>query len=521
MQSQETKSQPPQPNLLVVDDDETNRKILSGRLEAEGYKVFVAENGRRALEMIETQPFDLVLLDILMPEMDGYQVLQYLKSRQTLHNIPVIVLSALDEIESAVRCIEMGAEDYLTKPFNPVLLRARIGACLEKKRLRDQEVAYLQNVSSVTNAAAAVETGVFEPESLTEVAKRTDELGRLARVFQGMAREVYAREERLKRDVAVLSEETGDRYRLILGKSASMNQAVDLAKKVAASKATVLLLGESGTGKELFARAIHRWSDRSANPFVAINCVGLSKELLESDLFGHERGAFTGAQQLKKGKIELGDSGTVFLDEVGDISPEIQAKLLRFLQEREFERVGGLKPIRVDVRIIAATNRNLEKAVSEGHFREDLYHRLQVVPIILPPLRERKEDIPSLIDFFLQRFSLETKKHFTEVSADAQGKLLAYDWPGNVRELANVMERAIVTGTEPRVTLHDLPDRIIADEPRINSDRFSYRGAMDATKREVVVRALAQTQGKRTAAAKLLGIRRSYLLKLMKALEIE
>jgi|GEM_PF-187588 len=521
MQSQETKSQPPQPNLLVVDDDETNRKILSGRLEAEGYKVFVAENGRRALEMIETQPFDLVLLDILMPEMDGYQVLQYLKSRQTLHNIPVIVLSALDEIESAVRCIEMGAEDYLTKPFNPVLLRARIGACLEKKRLRDQEVAYLQNVSSVTNAAAAVETGVFEPESLTEVAKRTDELGRLARVFQGMAREVYAREERLKREVAVLSEETGDRYRLILGKSASMNQAVDLAKKVAASKATVLLLGESGTGKELFARAIHRWSDRSANPFVAINCVGLSKELLESDLFGHERGAFTGAQQLKKGKIELVDSGTVFLDEVGDISPEIQAKLLRFLQEREFERVGGLKPIRVDVRIIAATNRNLEKAVSEGHFREDLYHRLQVVPIILPPLRERKEDIPSLIDFFLQRFSLETKKHFTEVSADAQGKLLAYDWPGNVRELANVMERAIVTGTEPRVTLHDLPDRIIADEPRINSDRFSYRGAMDATKREVVVRALAQTQGNRAAAAKFLGIRRSYLLKLMKALKIE
>ena len=310
--------------------------------------------------MIEAQPFDLVLLDILMPEMDGYQVLKYLKSHQTLRDIPVIVLSALDEIESAVRCIEMGAEDYLTKPFNPVLLRARIGACLEKKRLRDQEVAYLQNVARVTSAAAAVETGAFEPETLTDVAKRTDELGQLARVFQGMVREVYAREERLRREVAVLSEETGDRYRLILGKSASMNQAVDLAKKVAASKATVLLLGESGTGKELFARAIHRWSDRSANPFVAINCVGLSKELLESDLFGHERGAFTGAHQLKKGKLELADSGTVFLDEVGDISPEIQAKLLRFLQEREFERVGGLNPLRVDVRIIAATNRNLE-----------------------------------------------------------------------------------------------------------------------------------------------------------------
>jgi Nif-specific regulatory protein len=415
----------------------------------------------------------------------------------------------------------MGAEDYLTKPFNPVLLRARIGACLEKKRLRDQEVAYLQDVACVTSAAAAVETGAFEPESLTDVATRTDELGRLARVFQGMAREVYAREERLKREVAVLSEETGDRYRLILGKSASMSQAVDLAKKVAASKATVLLLGESGTGKELFARAIHRWSERNTNSFIAINCVGLSKELLESDLFGHERGAFTGAHQLKKGKLELADGGTVFLDEVGDISPEIQSKLLRFLQEREFERVGGLKPIRVDARIIAATNRNLESAVSEGRFREDLYHRLQVVPITLPPLRERKEDIPVLIDFFLERFSLETKKHFTEVAADAREKLLAYNWPGNVRELANVIERAIVTGTEPQVTLDDLPQRIIAAEPRISSDRFSYRGAMDATKREVVLKALAQTQGKRAAAAKLLGIRRSYLLKLMKALEIE
>ena len=521
MRSQETRPDSLQPTLLVVDDDETNRKILSGRLEAEGHKVSVAENGRRALEMIEAQPFDLVLLDILMPEMDGYQVLKYLKSHQTLRDIPIIVLSALDEIESAVRCIEMGAEDYLTKPFNPVLLRARIGACLEKKRLRDQEIAYLQDVARVTSAAAAAETGAFDPETLTDVAKRTDELGQLARVFQGMVREVYAREERLRREVAVLSEETGDRYRLILGKSASMNQAVDLAKKVAASKATVLLLGESGTGKELFARAIHRWSDRSANPFVAINCVGLSKELLESDLFGHERGAFTGAHQLKKGKFELADSGTVFLDEVGDISPEIQAKLLRFLQEREFERVGGLNPLRVDVRIIAATNRNLETAVSEGRFREDLYHRLQVVPITVPPLRERKEDIPGLIDFFLQRFSLETKKNFTEVAPDAQEKLLAYDWPGNVRELANVMERAIVIGTEPRVTLHDLPQRIIAAEPSISSDAFSYRGAMDATKREVVLRALAQTQGNRAAAAKVLGIRRSYLFKLMKALLID
>ncbi|MBI2359147.1 MAG: sigma-54-dependent Fis family transcriptional regulator, partial [Deltaproteobacteria bacterium] len=450
-----------------------------------------------------------------------YQVLRHLKSDPTVRDIPVIVLSALDQIESAVRCIEMGAEDYLIKPFNPVLLRARIGACLEKKRLRDQEVSYLRDVARVTAAAATVETGAFEPKSLTDVAKRTDELGQLARVFQKMAGEVYAREERLKRGVEVLSEETGDRYRLVVGKSASMNQAIDSAKKAAASKATVLLLGESGTGKELFARAIHKWSDRSAEPFVAINCVGLSRELLESDLFGHERGAFTGAHQLKKGKLELADGGTVLLDEVGDIAPEIQTKLLRFLQEREFERVGGLKPLRVDVRIIAATNRDLESAVKEGRFREDLYHRLHVVPITLPSLRNRKEDIPGLIDFFLQRFSLETKKHFTGVTEDAQEKLLAYDWPGNVRELANVMERAIVLGREPRVTLHDLPPRIIAAEPTARSDSFSYREGMNATKRELVLRALAQTRGNRAAAAKLLGLRRTYLLKLIKALGID
>jgi DNA-binding NtrC family response regulator len=507
--------------LLVVDDDETNRKILTDRLEAEGHKVAVAENGRRALEMIQRERFDLVLLDILMPEMDGYQVLKSLKSDPRVRDIPVIVLSVLEEINSAVKCIEMGAEDYLIKPFNTVLLRARIGACLEKKRLRDQEVSYLQDVDHVTNAAAAVETGAFDTESLTEVSNRTDGLGQLARVFQSMARKVYAREERLKREVGVLSEETGDRYRLVVGKSAKMNQAVDLAKKAAVSKATVLLLGESGTGKELFARAIHRWSDRSTEPFVAINCVGLSRELLESDLFGHERGAFTGAHELKKGKFEMADGGTVFLDEIGDISPEIQTKLLRFIQEREFERVGGVKPLRVDVRIIAATNRDLEVAVKEGRFREDLYHRLQVVPITLPPLRDRKEDIPDLIDFFLQRFSLETKKRLTKVTEDAQVKLLAYDWPGNVRELANVMERAIVLGQEPWLTLHDLPSRIIAAEPRTRSITFSYRDAMEASKREVVLKALAQTQGNRAAAAKLLGVQRSYLLKLIKNLKIE
>ena len=373
----------------------------------------------------------------------------------------------------------------------------------------------------MTQAASDVENGSFEPESLGEVVKRSDELGHLARLFQSMVREVHAREEKLKRDVEILAEETGDRYRLVLGSSSSIAGAIDLANKAAASRSTVLLLGESGTGKELFARAIHGWSERRAEPFVAINCVGLSKELLESDLFGHERGAFTGAHQLKKGKLELANGGTVFLDEVGDVSPDIQSKLLRFIQERELERVGGTQPIRVDVRIIAATNRDLEQEVKAGRFREDLFHRLQVIPIALPALRERKEDIPELIDFFLRRFSTETKKQFINVAEGAKNKLLAYSWPGNVRELSNVIERAVVIGREPTVTIEDLPRRIVSAPPEVVNDTFSYREAIDATKRDAVLKALNQTNGNRAAAAKLLGIQRSYLLQLIKAFKID
>src|SRR5262249_1075340 len=239
-----------------------------------------------------------------------------------------------------------------------------------------------------------------------------------------------------------------------------MKEAVDLARKAADSRATVLLLGESGTGKEIFARAIHNWSERKDKPFIAINSVGLSKELLESELFGHEQGSFTGAHRRKTGKIELAQGGTIFFDEIGDVSQELQAKLLRFLQEREFERVGGVTPISVDVRVIAATNRNLERSVKEGRFRADLYYRLHVVAIHLPPRRERKEDIAPLGEYFLRKPSVATRTNITGVSEEAQRKLEAYDWPGNVRELANVIERAIVLGSGPTVTLEDLPDRV-------------------------------------------------------------
>jgi Nif-specific regulatory protein len=282
----------------------------------------------------------------------------------------------------------------------------------------------------------------------------------------------------------------------------------------------MLLLGESGTGKEVFARAIHNWSERKNQPFVAINCVGLSKELLESELFGHERGSFTGADQQKKGKMELANGGTVFLDEIGDVSQELQTKLLRFLQEREFDRVGGVRPIHVDVRIIGATNRDLDTAVKEGRFREDLYHRLNVIPISLPPLRERKADILPLSQHFLRRYSLEAKKSFDELTKEAQEKLCAYNWPGNVRELANVIERAVVLGSGPRVTLKDLPGRIVASEPLVELGDLSYRDAMEATRRKLVMKALEQFRGNRVAAARSLGLHEKYFLRLIKTLRI-
>ena len=443
--------------ILVVDDDPDIREVLGDRLESLGYQVLSASNGREGLEILEKQSPQLLLLDIEMPDMNGLEVLKEIRRRE--NDVTVVMITAYGTIERAVQAMKQGAYDFIPKPFEPDHIALTVQKALER--------------------------------------------------------------EKLKRGVEILSEEVCERHHLVVGKSAKMNEAIDTAKKAANSKATVLLLGESGTGKEIFARAIHNWGVRRREAFIAINCVGLSKELLESELFGHEKGAFTGAHQLKKGKMELAHGGTVFLDEAGDISPDLQTKLLRFLQEREFERVGGTKPIRVDVRIIAATNRDLDGAVREGRFREDLYHRLNVIPITLSPLRERKDDIAALAHFFMQRFSLEAKKNFTEISQEAQEKLLAYDWPGNVRELANVIERAIVLGQGPKITPSDLPPRISSAESIPRPDSLAYREAMDGSKRELIRRALSRTQGNRAAAAKLLGLQRTYLSRLIKSLRID
>jgi DNA-binding NtrC family response regulator len=443
--------------VLIIDDDPDVREVLRDRLESLGYGAIPALTGKQGLELLDNESPQMVFLDIELPDMNGLEALKAIRKRQS--DVAVVIITAYGTIERAVQAMKDGAYDFISKPIKPGYIALVVERAMER--------------------------------------------------------------ERLKREVEILSGEAGERYHLVATKSSKMNRAIDSAKMAATAKSTVLLLGESGTGKELFARAIHNWSDRSSGPFIAVNCVGLSKELFESELFGHEKGAFTGAHQLKKGKMELAQGGTVFLDEIGDVSTEIQTKLLRFLQEKEFERVGSTKPIQVDVRILAATNRNLIELVKQGRFRDDLYYRLNVIPITLPALRERKEDIPTLVHYFLQRFSKETKKSFTNVTPQAMEKLLTHDWPGNVRELANVIERAIVLGQGPQISLEDISPVIAFQAPGSFAADVTYREALDAYRQQIIVRALSCTQGNRAAAAKLLDIERRHLLRLMKCFGIQ
>ena len=443
--------------IVVADDDADIRDILRDTLNTLGARVVTAQDGRECLDRIAQDAPDVLLLDIEMPIKSGLQVLQELRQRG--NETTVIMITAYGTIVRAVHAMKHGAYDFITKPFD------------------------LDHISLVVEKALE--------------------------------------REKLKHGLEHFAEEAGERYRLVGGESPKMREAVATARKAAISKSTVLLLGESGTGKEVFARAIHNWSERKGEPFIAINCVGLGRELLESELFGYEKGAFTGAHQLKKGRIELAQGGTVFLDEVGDISAELQTKLLRFLQEREFERVGGTQSIAVDVRVIAATNRDLLSAMKDGRFREDLYYRLNVIPVSLPPLRERKEDIPILAKYFVRRFARETKKTFTAITADAEAKLVRYRWPGNVRELANVIERVAVLSDGPEIAGEDLPPRIVDTETYNAADGFSYRQAVDSARADVIKRALAHTHGNRAAAARTLGLHKTHLLNLMKTLGIE
>jgi DNA-binding NtrC family response regulator len=446
--------------VLIVDDDPSSRRLLDVRLRALGCETVAAADGQEGLALVQREVPAVMLLDLQMPRMGGLEVLRALR-RDGL-DIPIIVITAHGSIEAAVEAMKEGAYDFLPKPFDARHLDIVVRKALERRHLVEAN--------------------------------------------------------RLLRDT--LDSRTSE----ILGESRAIREATAVARKAAAANSTVLLLGESGTGKEVFAHAIHRWSDRREKPLVVVNCVALSEHLLESELFGHEKGAFTGAHQAKKGKFELAHGGTVFLDEIGDMPPGLQAKLLRVLQDHNFERVGGTKPIRADLRVIAATNRDLDRAAKEGRFREDLFYRLNVVCITLPPLRERKEDLTVLAPYLVAKFAAETKKPVRGVSAQAMARLQGHTWPGNVREFANVIERAVVLCAGDHIQVEDLAlphlvDASTAAPPR-SAGNGDFHSQVRASKQAIIRAALDRVGGNQTKAAEVLGLQRTYLVKLLRELEI-
>lgn len=435
--------------ILVVDDEHLIRWSLEQNLKKQGYEVFTAGNGEDALRLVREEQPDLVLLDIQMPGIGGLEVLE--KVKEFDEDIVVIMLTAHGGLETAVNTMRMGAYDYINKPFNLDELSIVIKKALETSDLR-REVVQLR------------------------------------------------------------SEHKKSGPPLIIGSSKHMKNVLDMMGKVAKSEAsTVLIQGESGTGKELVAKWIHYQSNRSEKPFVAINCAAVPATLLESELFGHEKGAFTDAKTAKKGLFELADGGTVFLDEIGDMEMGMQAKLLRFLEDRTFRRIGGAKVISVDVRIISATNKELMKAIEEKSFRNDLYYRLQVIPIFLPALRERKEDIIQLANHFIETFGREFNKSINSISNMAEKMLLEYSWPGNIRELKNVIERAIILGSEDTLLIENLPLEIIAKTSSSNVPLATFKlppeGVdIEEVEKELIRQSLEITDWNQSKAAKKLNL---------------
>jgi DNA-binding NtrC family response regulator len=434
-------------STLVVEDGQSQREILRDFLRDEGYDVVEAENGDKAIEAVKNGYFDLVLLDYKMPEKDGMTVLEEVKDINT--EIDVIMMTAYGSVDTAVRAMKAGAADYITKPIELEELRILIDRIAERQTLRKEN-------------------------------------------------EILREELRGK---GVTTDQ-------IIFKSAAMSEVVNLSGRVANSSATVLIQGESGTGKELLAKLIHNLSPRSERPMIVVNCAALSENLLESELFGHEKGAFTGASQRRIGRFEEADGGTLFLDEIGELSPAVQVKILRFLQEREFQRVGGNRTIRSDVRIISATNRNLQGAVKDGTFREDLFYRLNVVTIAVPPLRERKEDLSPLINHFFNHFAVENGKDIQGISSEARDLLLRYDYPGNVRELENIIERVVVITRGPVITSRDLPFSRSSVHPHMSEVKTwrSLKESVEDLECKMIQRALEETANHQTKAANLLGI---------------
>ena len=439
------------PQILLIDDDDSLRRVMEFSLTEAGYAVSAAASGEDGLRLLEKGPFDAVITDITMPGMSGMEVLKRIHQKDTY--IPVIIITAYGTIESAVEAMKEGAFDYITKPFNRDELRLTLERALRMRRLERENI-----------------------ELRAEVKNRYS--------FEG-----------------------------IIGTSEKIKDVLDLAARVAASDASILITGESGTGKELLAKGIHFNSSRANGPFVAINCAAIPEALIESELFGHMKGAFTGAVRDKEGKFELADGGTLFLDEIGELRIDLQAKILRALQEREVDRVGGSKPVSVDARVLAATNKDIERAVKEGAFREDLYYRLSVITLHMPPLRERRDDVPLLAEYFLRKFN---KSADVKLEPAALASLASYGWPGNVRELENVMERASVLRRGETVTPADLPVKILKKEiPGIDDIILNLPDeglSLEELEKGLIIKALEKHKGNQTRAAEYLRITRPTLI---------
>jgi PAS domain S-box-containing protein len=582
-------------HILVVDDDASNCELLSRRLGQNGYRISVTENGRQALALIGREPFDLVLLDVLMPEMDGFETCEQMKSCAATREIPVIFMTALTDVVDKVRGFENGAVDYITKPFQYEEVLARIGTHLALQRLtrklQESEQRLGCVIESAMDAIVALNADgdviLFNPTSerifqcraedaighsvrrlLSEHLYQTFidyvgtdasrprppiwvEQGVTARRMKGEAfpveatlsqamangrplftlilRDVQDRQnaelERqklaglnryLQEELRVSENEVGES---LIGASQDLKEVMDKVQQVAPTAATVLVLGETGTGKEVIARTIHALSQRADKVMVRLNCAAIPSDLIESELFGQEKGAFTSAISRKLGRFELADQGTLFLDEVGELSQAAQSKLLRVLQEGEFERVGGTETRRVDVRIIAATNRNLSNLVTEGLFRADLYYRLNVFPISLPPLRQRKKDLPLLVDYFVRTYVTKYGKHIETVSARAMTAMQSYDWPGNARELQHLLERAVILsrGKELALDEADLKPQTMGLEPLKPSQ------TLDEVERNHILSVLDSVKWRvsgKGGAAELLGLKASTLEFRMKKLGI-
>ncbi|HWU37811.1 MAG TPA: sigma-54 dependent transcriptional regulator [Candidatus Acidoferrum sp.] len=437
--------------ILVIDDDESLRRVLEYNLAQEGYAVLSAASGEQGLELLKKEGADVVVTDVRMPGMDGLQVMESV--RKIDPNIQVIILTAFGTIEMAVEAMKAGAFHYISKPFNRDELKLTLRKALHLKDLERENVTLRQE----------------------------------------------------------LKERTG--LETIIADSPQMQAVLEMIVRVAPTETTVLILGESGTGKELIARAIHASSPRTGGPFVAVNCAAIPENLLESELFGHVRGAFTGAIRDRVGKFEAAERGTIFLDEIGEMRPELQVKILRCLEERVLERVGDNKLIRVDVRVLAATNKDLTKAIQAGEFREDLYYRLNVVPLQIPPLRERREDIRPLVQHFLKRLGASSR---LTITPEAFKALESYEWPGNVRELENALERAMIFHREDAITLADLPETVRTPKVKETASlpvSLPEAGiSLEEVEKELILRALQKHDWNQSRAARYLGITRHTLL---------